>query len=175
MDKIDRKLLHTYMRSYYSPERMVLAGVGVEHEQLVECARKYLLDVKPVWGTSTPTNVDRSVAQYTGGIVKVGFVSGHTDNGLKMVTVTTDLNELTMGFDLILTKQTYIIIEFYFKRNIQHNRMLYYFNINNIPRALYNSFLTHANNLQHDRILFCSYGYMLMPTCVYRWRRTCLM
>lgn len=63
------------MRSYYTPERMVLAGVGVEHEQLVECARKYLLDVKPVWGTSTPENVDRSVAQYTGGIVKVSLVS----------------------------------------------------------------------------------------------------
>lgn len=76
VDKIDRKLLHTYMRSYYIPERMVLAGVGVEHEQLVECARKYLLDVKPVWGTSTPADVDRSVAQYTGGIVKVSLVSG---------------------------------------------------------------------------------------------------
>lgn len=50
---------------------MVLAGVGIEHEQLVESARKYLLNVKPVWGTSTGANVDRSVAQYTGGIVKV--------------------------------------------------------------------------------------------------------
>uniref|UniRef100_A0AAR2JX29 Mitochondrial-processing peptidase subunit alpha n=1 Tax=Pygocentrus nattereri TaxID=42514 RepID=A0AAR2JX29_PYGNA len=70
VDKIDRKLLHTYLRSYYCPERMVLAGVGIEHEQLVECARKYLLNVKPVWGTSTPEKVDRSVAQYTGGIIK---------------------------------------------------------------------------------------------------------
>uniref|UniRef100_A0A665VJU0 Mitochondrial-processing peptidase subunit alpha n=1 Tax=Echeneis naucrates TaxID=173247 RepID=A0A665VJU0_ECHNA len=71
VDKIDRKMLHSYLRNYYSPERMVLAGVGIEHEQLVECARKYLLDVKPVWGTSTVANVDQSVAQYTGGIVKV--------------------------------------------------------------------------------------------------------
>ncbi|XP_017551085.1 mitochondrial-processing peptidase subunit alpha [Pygocentrus nattereri] len=71
VDKIDRKLLHTYLRSYYCPERMVLAGVGIEHEQLVECARKYLLNVKPVWGTSTPEKVDRSVAQYTGGIIKM--------------------------------------------------------------------------------------------------------
>lgn len=76
MDKIDRNLLHTYMRSYYIPERMVLAGVGVEHNQLVECARKYLLDVKPVWGTSPLENVDRSVAQYTGGIVKASLGSG---------------------------------------------------------------------------------------------------
>lgn len=86
MDKIDRKLLHTYLRSYYIPERMVLAGVGVEHEQLVECARKYLLDVKPVWPTSTPANVDRSVAQYTGGIVKVSSLSERTDAS-KMLTV----------------------------------------------------------------------------------------
>uniref|UniRef100_A0A8B9KAX7 Mitochondrial-processing peptidase subunit alpha n=1 Tax=Astyanax mexicanus TaxID=7994 RepID=A0A8B9KAX7_ASTMX len=71
VDKIDRKLLHTYLRSYYCPERMVLAGVGIEHEQLVECARKYLLNVKPVWGVGTPDKVDRSVAQYTGGIIKM--------------------------------------------------------------------------------------------------------
>ncbi|KAG1927943.1 mitochondrial-processing peptidase subunit alpha [Pimephales promelas] len=70
VDKIDKKLLHKYLQSYYCPERMVLAGVGIEHEQLVQCARKYLLNVKPVWGLSTPANVDLSVAQYTGGIVK---------------------------------------------------------------------------------------------------------
>uniref|UniRef100_A0A673MAC5 Mitochondrial-processing peptidase subunit alpha n=1 Tax=Sinocyclocheilus rhinocerous TaxID=307959 RepID=A0A673MAC5_9TELE len=71
VEKIDRKLLHKYLQSYYCPQRMVLAGVGIEHEQLVQCARKYLLNVKPVWSTSTPANVDKSVAQYTGGIVKV--------------------------------------------------------------------------------------------------------
>uniref|UniRef100_A0A8C7WQ75 Mitochondrial-processing peptidase subunit alpha n=1 Tax=Oryzias sinensis TaxID=183150 RepID=A0A8C7WQ75_9TELE len=70
VDKIDRKVLHKYMRSYYCPERMVLAGVGIEHEQLVECARRYLLGVKPVWGEGSAADVDLSVAQYTGGIVK---------------------------------------------------------------------------------------------------------
>lgn len=73
VDKIDKGVLHSYLRNYYCPERMVLAGVGIEHEQLVECARKYLLNVKPVWGTSSGTNVDLSVAQYTGGIIKVFF------------------------------------------------------------------------------------------------------
>lgn len=71
VDKIDKKVLHSYLRNYYCPERMVLAGVGIEHEQLVECARKYLLDVKPVWGTTSAANVDLSVAQYTGGIIRV--------------------------------------------------------------------------------------------------------
>ncbi|TNM89315.1 hypothetical protein fugu_003549 [Takifugu bimaculatus] len=71
IDKIDKGVLHSYLQNYYSPKRMVLAGVGIEHEQLVDCARKYLLNVKPVWGTSSGANVDCSVAQYTGGIVKI--------------------------------------------------------------------------------------------------------
>uniref|UniRef100_A0AAX7UAN8 Mitochondrial-processing peptidase subunit alpha n=1 Tax=Astatotilapia calliptera TaxID=8154 RepID=A0AAX7UAN8_ASTCA len=58
VDKIDKNVLHSYLRNYYRPERMVLAGVGIEHEQLVESARKYLLDVKPVWGTSSAPNLD---------------------------------------------------------------------------------------------------------------------
>uniref|UniRef100_A0A8C3N3A3 Mitochondrial-processing peptidase subunit alpha n=1 Tax=Geospiza parvula TaxID=87175 RepID=A0A8C3N3A3_GEOPR len=69
-DKIDRAVLHSYLSSYYTPERMVLAGVGIEHEHLVECARKYLLGVQPVWGSGQGRAVDRSVAQYTGGIIK---------------------------------------------------------------------------------------------------------
>ncbi|KAF4016812.1 hypothetical protein G4228_007751 [Cervus hanglu yarkandensis] len=70
--KIDRDVLHSYLRNYYTPDRMVLAGVGVEHAQLVECARKYLLGTRPAWGTGAAVHVDRSVAQYTGGIVKEG-------------------------------------------------------------------------------------------------------
>lgn len=50
---------------------MVLAGVGVEHEHLVECARKYLVGAEPAWGAPGTVDVDRSVAQYTGGIIKV--------------------------------------------------------------------------------------------------------
>ncbi|CAM9667286.1 unnamed protein product [Bubo scandiacus] len=70
-DKIDREVLHSYLRNYYTPDRMVLAGVGIEHEQLVECAKKHLLGAEPVWGSGQTRDVDRSVAQYTGGIVKV--------------------------------------------------------------------------------------------------------
>ncbi|XP_048201886.1 LOW QUALITY PROTEIN: mitochondrial-processing peptidase subunit alpha [Perognathus longimembris pacificus] len=69
--KIGRDVLHSYLRNYYTPDRMVLAGVGVDHEHLVECARKYLLEAQPAWGTAEAVDVDRSVAQYTGGIVKV--------------------------------------------------------------------------------------------------------
>ncbi|XP_067868164.1 mitochondrial-processing peptidase subunit alpha [Heterodontus francisci] len=71
VEKIDQKLLHLYLRNYYTPDRLVLAGVGVDHDQLVEHAKKYLLGVTPVWGSGKPTDVDRSISQYTGGIVKV--------------------------------------------------------------------------------------------------------
>ncbi|XP_008003816.1 mitochondrial-processing peptidase subunit alpha isoform X1 [Chlorocebus sabaeus] len=69
--KINREVLHSYLRNYYTPDRMVLAGVGVEHEHLVDCARKYLLGVQPAWGSAEAVDVDRSVAQYTGGIAKL--------------------------------------------------------------------------------------------------------
>ncbi|KAF6126472.1 peptidase, mitochondrial processing subunit alpha [Phyllostomus discolor] len=69
--KVDRAALHSYLRTYYTPERMVLAGVGVEHEHLVECARRHLLGARPAWGAEAAGDVDRSVAQYTGGLVKL--------------------------------------------------------------------------------------------------------
>ncbi|XP_063791887.1 mitochondrial-processing peptidase subunit alpha [Pseudophryne corroboree] len=71
IDKITRNTLHSYMHNYYTPDRMVLAGVGIEHDQLLECARKYLQKVEPVWASGNPRSIDRSIAQYTGGIVKV--------------------------------------------------------------------------------------------------------
>ena len=69
--KMDRAELHAYLRNYYTPDRMVLAAVGVEHQHLVECARKHLLGSRPAWGSDGAVQVDRSVAQYTGGIVKL--------------------------------------------------------------------------------------------------------
>lgn len=55
---------------------MVLAGVGVEHQKLVDVAEKYFLEEKPIWevenGLIIPNKdlaVDDSVGQYTGGIV----------------------------------------------------------------------------------------------------------
>ncbi|XP_075415934.1 mitochondrial-processing peptidase subunit alpha [Tenrec ecaudatus] len=69
--KIDRQALHAYLGAYYRPERMVLAGVGVEHERLVQCAHRHLLGAQPAWGDVGDVEADRSVAQYTGGIVKL--------------------------------------------------------------------------------------------------------
>lgn len=69
--RIDRAALHAYLRCYYRPARMVLAGVGVEHAQLVACARRHLLGARPAWGGEPAAEADRSVAQYTGGLVKL--------------------------------------------------------------------------------------------------------
>lgn len=59
---------------------MVLAGVGVDHNRLVEAAERYFLEEKPAWETedglvipNKNLSVDESVAQYTGGIVLVGL------------------------------------------------------------------------------------------------------
>ena len=41
MKQIDKGVLQTYLRSYYTPDRMILAGVGVDHDALCELADKY--------------------------------------------------------------------------------------------------------------------------------------
>lgn len=67
---------------------MVVAGVGVDHSALVESVQKYFVDMKPIWeedpDLAVPTldmQVDKSIAQYTGGIVQVRFLMHeHVEN-----------------------------------------------------------------------------------------------
>ncbi|KAK9511456.1 hypothetical protein O3M35_000108 [Rhynocoris fuscipes] len=71
IDKIDRDILFNYLKIHYVPNRMVIAGVGIEHNKLVESVERYFVDKPPIWGTKEDTRkVDNSVAQYTGGLVK---------------------------------------------------------------------------------------------------------
>ncbi|XP_065572903.1 mitochondrial-processing peptidase subunit alpha-like [Artemia franciscana] len=73
IDKINRHTLFTFLRSHFTPERIVLAGVGVEHEALVEAAQKYFVEEKPIWeenqSLGSRLEVDPSIAQYTGGLI----------------------------------------------------------------------------------------------------------
>lgn len=46
IDLIDEPLLRAFMHQWYRPERMVLAGAGVPHEELVELAHKYFSSLK---------------------------------------------------------------------------------------------------------------------------------
>lgn len=69
---IDQEVLYTYLSTYHSPDRMVLAGVGVDHDALVKLGEKYFLGVDPIWcGKVEPLEPDNSLAQYSGGIEAV--------------------------------------------------------------------------------------------------------
>ena len=64
------------MKRYYIPSRMVVAGVNVDHEDLVELTRKYFVESKPIWHKEGEVikAPDESLTQYTGGIVKVTMI-----------------------------------------------------------------------------------------------------
>ncbi|XP_012288110.1 mitochondrial-processing peptidase subunit alpha [Orussus abietinus] len=77
IENINRQILFTYLKNYYTPARMVVAGVGVHHKDLVEAAQKYFVDEKPIWEEDDTLLlkdknlglVDHSIAQYTGGFL----------------------------------------------------------------------------------------------------------
>ncbi|KAK7576236.1 hypothetical protein V9T40_012522 [Parthenolecanium corni] len=74
---IDKSVLFTFLKNHYSPTRMVVAGVGIDHDELVNTVQKYFVDEDPVWEehpelikTEKHFLPDDSVAQYTGGIIQ---------------------------------------------------------------------------------------------------------
>uniref|UniRef100_A0A2R5LI67 Mitochondrial-processing peptidase subunit alpha n=1 Tax=Ornithodoros turicata TaxID=34597 RepID=A0A2R5LI67_9ACAR len=73
---INRRVLFTYLSHHHTPERMVVAAVGVEHKALVEEVQKYFVEKPPIWKENQELVLDKglepdaSLAQYTGGIVK---------------------------------------------------------------------------------------------------------
>lgn len=74
LDKISSGLMYNYLKHNHTPDRMVLAGVGVEHERLVELAQKYFVDQPAIWVTNPdiacdePKTIDRPKSVYQGGI-----------------------------------------------------------------------------------------------------------
>ncbi|XP_021367243.1 mitochondrial-processing peptidase subunit alpha-like isoform X2 [Mizuhopecten yessoensis] len=73
---IDRSTLLSYMYHHHTPDRMVVAGVGVDHQQFVEAVKESFLNKQPVWQDDPKlihpsAACDKSVAQYTGGDVRV--------------------------------------------------------------------------------------------------------
>ncbi|XP_043276457.1 mitochondrial-processing peptidase subunit alpha [Venturia canescens] len=74
---IDRKILLTYLKNHYTPKRMVVAGVGIDHKDLVNAVEKYFMNEKPIWEEESSLilddksvyRVDESIAQYTGGYI----------------------------------------------------------------------------------------------------------
>uniref|UniRef100_A0A915IZX8 Alpha-MPP n=1 Tax=Romanomermis culicivorax TaxID=13658 RepID=A0A915IZX8_ROMCU len=74
VEKIDRKTLLKFMKTYYSPKRMVVSGVGVSHQNFLEICDKYFQQTPTIWDDEiidvSNDLLDNSVAQYTGGIIK---------------------------------------------------------------------------------------------------------
>lgn len=70
--KIDRNMLLTYLKHHHTPQRMVVAGVGVNHDEFVRAVEKHFVENKATWEIEQVKNrgaytVDSSIAQYTGG------------------------------------------------------------------------------------------------------------
>lgn len=81
-EKIDRDVLLSFLRLHHTPSRMVVAGVGVDHDELVKYVEKYFT-MESTWELESLKNtsisaVDKSVAQYTGGEIKVSDTYLHT-------------------------------------------------------------------------------------------------
>ena len=73
---IDRGMLYTYMNSYHTPERTVLTGVGVEHDELVKLGETLFVNKPPIWKEhknilDLTREKDLSICQYTGGYLPV--------------------------------------------------------------------------------------------------------
>ncbi|KAI0077452.1 hypothetical protein K474DRAFT_1596058 [Panus rudis PR-1116 ss-1] len=58
IDSIDEGMMRSFMKEWYRPERMVIAGAGMHHQELVEWADKYFSSIKyippPSFQPSTP-------------------------------------------------------------------------------------------------------------------------
>ncbi|KAK4337218.1 hypothetical protein RND71_043317 [Anisodus tanguticus] len=77
IEKMTKDIIYNYLKLYHDPSRIVLAGVGVDHDSFVELAEKYFNEKKPIWvkdnslvSNSKINVIDNSIAQYTGGIQK---------------------------------------------------------------------------------------------------------
>ena len=71
--KFTPSILQHYLKQYYLPSRMVIAGVNVDHQHLIDLTNTYFVEKKPSWYREDEDidGPDRSIAQYTGGIIKV--------------------------------------------------------------------------------------------------------
>lgn len=60
---IDEKILRRSMQDWYRPERMVIAGAGMPHEELVELADKHFASLQPSPSLFSPSQQARTPPQ----------------------------------------------------------------------------------------------------------------
>ncbi|KRX61031.1 Mitochondrial-processing peptidase subunit alpha, partial [Trichinella sp. T9] len=100
--EIDQKMLLSFMKTYYTPDRIVVGGVGVDHDQLIEACNEYFEQNVPVWKRRPELllrqipDVDKSTAQYTGGEIRI-------EKDLSNITMSVnpfpELAHVVMGFE----------------------------------------------------------------------------
>ena len=73
LHKISVSELKGFLAAHYVPSRMVLTGVNVDHQQLLELAREHFVDARTSWEGVATREVDRSVAQYNNYDMKVSL------------------------------------------------------------------------------------------------------
>ncbi|KJH41216.1 peptidase M16 inactive domain protein [Dictyocaulus viviparus] len=77
LPNISEKHINSYMYQYHAPERIVVAGVGVEHSDLVAAVERHFEPGTSTWAKNPNIllpelpPIDRSIAQYSGGEVRV--------------------------------------------------------------------------------------------------------
>jgi len=78
---------------------MVVAAIGVNHEQFVELAEKHFVNPVTSWESSDVIPVDRSISHYTGGDCKVSIngVLYNAWNQLSQCTHTATLTHSCMN------------------------------------------------------------------------------
>lgn len=74
LNAITPEIMFNFLKHNHTPDRMVLAGVGVDHDKLVELAQRYFVDEPPNWianpdlASDCPTSITRNRSEYQGGM-----------------------------------------------------------------------------------------------------------
>lgn len=71
LNKITTAELKEFLAAHYVPSRVVLTGVNVDHQQLVELAREHFVDPRTSWEGVATRGIDESISQYASYDVKV--------------------------------------------------------------------------------------------------------
>lgn len=103
LDRIHPKLMFNYLKHNHSLDRMVLAGVGIDHDKLVELAEEHFTDKQPIWISNPdlvseqPQSVVRQKAVYRGGFNPVVADLSNVSLG---PTPMPNLVHFTLGFEV---------------------------------------------------------------------------
>jgi len=103
IELITRDHILKFLRTYFIPSRMVISGVGVEHQELVDLVKHYFDFSQSTWNTellgdSLVGEVDTSVANYEGGMIRIEKDFGAFNAGPLPVP---ELAHLAFGFESV--------------------------------------------------------------------------